>query len=248
MTRRHLLASARRGGVAVERIVLDEDGDALVLALARVHIRLAPCATVEIILRSGAGSLAALEGAGFRVIESVSTPGAITWRVRRRRTLPDLVRPGLRLLVCGLNPSLYSADKGIPFARAGNRFWRAAVVARLVVTERDPFEALRRGIGFTDLVKRATAGTHLLRAGEYRNGVARVEALVQRFRPGAVCFVGLDGWRKAVDRDASSGWIAGGFGGRPAYLMPSTSGRNARVLLPDLVTHLRTAVTGRGSA
>src|SRR5438045_2206721 len=43
--------------------------------------------------------------------------------VRRLRSLPDRVGPDMRLLVCGLNPSLYAADQGVNFARPGNRFW-----------------------------------------------------------------------------------------------------------------------------
>jgi hypothetical protein len=65
--------------------------------------------------------------------------------------------------------------------------------------------------------------------------------LVRLYRPAAVCFVGLDGWRAAVDRRAQPGWISRSFAGRPAYLMPSTSGRNARVTLTTLAAHLRTA-------
>jgi TDG/mug DNA glycosylase family protein len=186
---------------------------------------------------------ALLHGAGFGAVRVESAPDAFWLRLlgRRARRLPDLVRPGLRLLICGLNPSLYSADRGVPFARPGNRFWPAAVRAGLVTRERDPLDAFRRGIGTTDLVKRATASATELRPREYAAGLARVEGLVRRYRPAATCFVGLDGWRCSVDRRAQPGWIAGGFGGRPAYLMPSTSGRNARVPLDELARHLHAA-------
>jgi TDG/mug DNA glycosylase family protein len=39
-------------------------------------------------------------------------------------TLPDLLRPGLRLVVVGINPSLYSVAVGHYYARPGNDFWR----------------------------------------------------------------------------------------------------------------------------
>ncbi len=186
---------------------------------------------------------ALLEGAGFECIRITRLRrGFWLWiRARRARTLSDLVQPGLRLLVCGLNPSLYSADAGIPFARPGNRFWPAARRAGLIVRDRDPLDALRRGIGMTDLVKRATAAAGELLADEYSRGLRRVERLVRLYRPGTTCFVGLEGWRRAVDRTAPPGWIAGGFGGQAAYLMPSTSGRNARVPLSELAAHLRRA-------
>ena len=64
----------------------------------------------------------------------------------------------MRLLVVGLNPSLYSADVGVGYRRPGNRFWPAALGAGLVTRDRDPSHALRvHGVGMTDLVKRATS-------------------------------------------------------------------------------------------
>ena len=90
----------------------------------------------------------------------------------------------------------------------------------------------------TDLVKRATPRADGLTAGEYRTGAARVERLVRWLRPGAVCFVGLAGWRAAIDRGAQPGPQAAGFGGVPAYVMPSTSGLNARTRPDELVAHL----------
>jgi TDG/mug DNA glycosylase family protein len=183
-------------------------------------------------------------GAGFDRVrcEAIGRRDFWLWiEARRARTLPDWIAPGLRLLVCGLNPSLYSADLGLPFARPGNRFWGAARGGGLILRERDLEHALARGIGFTDLVKRATARASALRPAEYAHGLRRVEALVRRFEPGAICFVGLDGWRRAADPRARPGWIAGGFAGRPAYLMPSTSGLNARVSARALAAHLRRA-------
>ncbi len=96
----------------------------------------------------------------------------------RSRSLPDTVGPGMRLLVCGLNPSEYAADAGVGFARPGNRFWPAAIAAGLVVDDRDPMAALERGVGMTDLVKRATPRAAELRNEEYRAGLARVTRLV----------------------------------------------------------------------
>ena len=187
-------------------------------------------------------------GGGFEAIRL--KPLANTFwlgvRARRAHTLPDVVEPGLRLLICGLNPSRYSADVGVPFARPGNRFWPAMRAAKLVACERDVFGAFERGVGFTDIVKRATAGAAELDRKEYISGLRRIEQIVRVCKPGATCFVGLDGWRAAVDRRAQPGWIEAGFGGRPAYLMPSTSGRNARVPLAALSAHLRRAAQGPG--
>jgi TDG/mug DNA glycosylase family protein len=98
------------------------------------------------------------------------------------------------------------------------------------------------GIGMTDLVKRPTPGTRDLDAGEYRAGAERVERLARWLRPTVVLFVGLEGWRAAVDRGARPGRQPVPFGGAPAYVMPSTSGLNAHARLDDLVAHLRAAL------
>lgn len=183
-----------------------------------------------------------VEGAGFAVDDvEVEEEWVRVWG-RRTRTLSDTVGPGMRLLVCGLNPSIYAADAGVGYARPGNRFWPAARAAGLARLDRDPVDALARyGVGMTDLVKRATTGAAELSVAEYREGSARVGRLVRWLRPGAVCFVGLAGWRAAVDRHARPGEQPGGFGGVPAYVMPSTSGANARTPLQDLAGHLRAA-------
>jgi TDG/mug DNA glycosylase family protein len=182
-------------------------------------------------------------GAGFEVT-AFERDRAGEWlhvEVVRARTLPETVRPGLRLLVCGLNPSLHAADAGVGFVTPGNRFWPAALAAGLVTVDRDPWAAVAAGIGMTDLVKRATPRAQELTRDEYRVGLARVERLVRWLQPGAVCFVGLAGWRAAVDRTAVTGEQPDGIGGRPAYVMPSTSGLNARVPLAELTDHLRAA-------
>jgi TDG/mug DNA glycosylase family protein len=145
------------------------------------------------------------------------------------------------MLVCGLNPSPYAARTGIPFGRPGNRFWPAALRAGLLSVARDPRAALERGIGFTDLVKRVTPSARELSRAEYERGLRRLRALVARLDPGAICFIGLEGFRRAVDARAVAGALEGGFAGRPAYLMPSTSGRNARASVEELAAHLRSA-------
>ncbi|HTO08224.1 MAG TPA: methyltransferase domain-containing protein [Myxococcota bacterium] len=183
-----------------------------------------------------------LEGAGFRVRE-VANQERLWLRATRARALPDSVRPGLRALVVGLNPSPAAAATGIAFAGANNRFWPAARRAGWVTRERDRAHALARGIGFTDLVKRVTPGAGALRPAEYRRGLARLQRLVERYRPRSVVFVGLAGFRHAVQATARPGALRGGFAGRPAYLLPSTSGRNARVSLAELARHLRRAAS-----
>lgn len=183
-----------------------------------------------------------LEGAGFDVDAVHRDDDRLHVIATRGRTLPDIVGPGLRLLVCGLNPSLYAADHGVAYGRPGNRFWPAALAAGLVSVARDPWHARRHhGVGFTDLVKRASVGAAELTAAEYRAGAERLDRLVGLLRPRAVACCGLTGWRAAVDRRATAGVQPGRLGGRPVYLLPNPSGLNAHVRVADIAAHLAAA-------
>ena len=177
-----------------------------------------------------------LVGAGFEHDATCSTS-------TRAATLADTVGPDMRLLVCGLNPSVVAADAGYGFAGPTNRFWKAAVAAGVTDRPADPYRALVvHGVGMTDLVKRATPRSAELDASEYRAGAERVRRLVAWLRPDAIAFVGLEGWRAAVSRTARPGWQSDGFAGAPAYVLPSTSGLNARARLEELAGHLRSAL------
>jgi hypothetical protein len=74
--------------------------------------------------------------------------------------------------------------------------------------------------------------------------LARVHRLAAWLRPEAICFVGLAGWRAAIDRKAGAGWQPEPLGGVPAYVMPSTSGLNAATPLTVLADHLGEALAG----
>lgn len=169
-------------------------------------------------------------GAGF------SPAGERLW------TLSDSVAPKMNMLICGLNPSPASADSGVAFARPGNRFWPAMIAAGLATTDRDPVALLAGNrIGMTDIVKRTTRRADELDVDEFEDGLRRVDRLVEWLQPRVVCFVGLAGWRAAIDKRATAGWQERRIGGRRSYLMPSTSGLNASAQLPDLTDHLRRA-------
>ena len=191
-----------------------------------------------------------VRGAGFDVDQrSLAVSGdELRLRAVRARTLADTVGPGMRLLVCGVNPSWYSADAGVGYARPGNRFWPAAMAAGIVTVDRDAVAALvGHGVGMTDFVKRPSRTAAEVTAAEHRRGLERVERLVTWLRPGAVLFTGLSGWRDAVNPKAVGGVQPEAVGGRPAYVMPSTSGLNARTPLADLADHMRTAWALGGS-
>jgi len=119
------------------------------------------------------------------------------------RTVPDLIRPGLDVLFCGINPGLYSGATGHHFARPGNRFWRALHLAGFTRRLIHPWEEhllLEEGLGITNLVARATASAAELTPAELRGGRRRVERKARRYVPRWVAIVGIGAYRTAFGR------------------------------------------------
>jgi TDG/mug DNA glycosylase family protein len=164
-------------------------------------------------------------------------------RAAHGRTVPDLVGPGLRVLLVGINPGLWSGALGLHFANPSNRLWPVLELSgwtprRLRPEETD--ELLAAGIGITNLVRRATARADELTDAEVRSGLPAVEAVAARWQPGRVAFLGLGAYRVATgDRRAVVGPLDRLVGGRPAWLLPNPSGLNAGWQLPRLVDAYR---------
>lgn len=154
------------------------------------------------------------------------------------RTVPDLVRPGLAVLLCGINPSLWSGAVGLHFANPTNRLWPTLhasgwTARRLLPHETD--ELLASGCGVTNLVARSTARADELDDHELRDGLSRVEAVAAEHRPRYVAFLGLTAYRTATgERTAVAGPVDRLVGGRRAWLLPNPSGLNASWQLPRL--------------
>ncbi|HEX2575397.1 MAG TPA: methyltransferase domain-containing protein [Aquihabitans sp.] len=226
------------GGPTVEEVSAPDSGDDLA---GRLFTWWAPDHLADVVA-----------GAGFAVDALKLVPigddhHRIELTATALRALPDHVGPGLRLLCCGLNPSLHAADAGVGYVTGSNRFWRALAAAGLATRDRQPRHLARvDGVGMTDLVQRATPRAADLRPAEYRAGVDRLARLCAWLRPAAVAVVGLVGWRTAVDRRATVGWQPEPLGDTPVYVLPSTSGLNARVPLAELAAHLRAAADDPG--
>ncbi len=133
-------------------------------------------------------------------------PGPADLAAARNRTIPDVLpAPGepLRVLFCGINPSLYSAATGWHFARPGNRFWPALHLSgftprRLAPREQDLLPGY--GLGITNLVARATAQAAELDAAELRAGGERLAALVADRQPRVLAIAGVTAYRTAFAR------------------------------------------------
>ncbi len=147
------------------------------------------------------------------------------------RTLPDLGAPGLRVLLVGINPSLWSGWSGRHFGRPSNRLWttlhEAGLTPRRLAPE-DTAELLAAGIGITNLVARATARADELSDDEIRAGVPGLRELVREWRPRAVAVLGVTAFRVAFGRPkATVGRQPETFEGSLLWVLPNPSGLNA---------------------
>jgi len=154
------------------------------------------------------------------------------------RTVPDLIRPHLKVLFCGINPGLYSGATRHHFARPGNRFWpalHAAGFTQRLVSPWDEQLLLDEGLGITNLVARATATAAELSGEELRAGRRRLERKVAQYRPRWVAVVGIGAYRTAFDRPkAAMGRQQERMRGSGLWVLPNPSGLNANHQLPDL--------------
>ncbi|MFE4820033.1 G/U mismatch-specific DNA glycosylase [Streptomyces sp. NPDC056704] len=149
----------------------------------------------------------------------------------RDRLVPDVVRDGLKVLFCGINPGLMTAATGHHFARPGNRFWpvlhRSGFTPRLMKPS-EQGELPSYGLGITNVVARATARADELSAQEYREGGRLLSAKVERLRPGWLAVVGVTAYRAAFeDRKAVIGPQERTIGDTRVWVLPNPSGLNA---------------------
>jgi double-stranded uracil-DNA glycosylase len=159
------------------------------------------------------------------------------------RTIPDVIAPGLLVLFCGINPSLYSAAVGHHFARPGNRFWRTLHQAGFTERVLSPFEdasLLRHRLGCTNLVHRATARADELTRAELSEGAAALEQRVAELGPDWLAMLGVGAYRSAFGAAAArTGPQPDRVGGARVWLLPNPSGLNAHYQLPDLAAEYR---------
>ncbi|MEM7208562.1 MAG: mismatch-specific DNA-glycosylase [Pseudomonadota bacterium] len=111
-------------------------------------------------------------------------------------TLADYLDHDLRIVSVGLNPSLPSVRDGFYFSGKRNRFWRALNQSNLISHSIEPsvsaMDSLlhKHRIGFTDTVKRPTAGAGDLRVADYREWVPVLEEKLLTYSPAVVWFHG----------------------------------------------------------
>lgn len=156
----------------------------------------------------------------------------------------DLIGRDVRLLFVGINPGLLTAATNTHFCHPTNRFYPALRLAGLIDWQLDPAvgmsddqreNLIRRGIGITNLVNRATARADELGVDELREGARRLTKLVGRFAPSVVAVAGITAYRSAFARPrARLGLQEDDIGGAAMWVIPNPSGLNAHLKTADM--------------
>jgi len=166
----------------------------------------------------------------------------------RDAEVPDLLAgpsdPPTRLLFVGINPGLWTAATQTHFAHPGNRFYpallRAGVIEEPVdaatgMSEQDRERFRARGIGITNLVRRATVKASELTTAELREGGAELVRLVERVRPRVVAVAGITAYRQAFALpQAVPGRQPEPIGPAELWVVPNPSGLNAHETVATL--------------
>lgn len=163
----------------------------------------------------------------------------------RDHEVPDLLPEGdLRLLFVGINPGLWTAAVQTHFAHPGNRFYPALLRAGILLepvdaatgmTDEDRDRFRGRGLGITNLVRRATARASELTRDELRAGGERLHELVERRRPDVVAVLGVTAYRTAFGHPrAVLGRQDEPLAGARLWVLPNPSGLNAHETIASL--------------
>jgi double-stranded uracil-DNA glycosylase len=165
-------------------------------------------------------------------------------------TLPDYLEPNLDIVFVGINPGLYSVQKGHYFARGTSRFWRALSASRLsepirfglnIEMLRPEHDKIlpRFGIGFTDIIKRPTANVRELSPSEFKRWTPLLVEKLRTYTPHIACFHGLMGFRpfaKCIFNSAAPpvhGLHEQTIGATRLFIVPNPSGANAHFTIAD---------------
>ena len=162
----------------------------------------------------------------------------------RDAEVPDLLGPNVRLLFVGINPGLWTAATQTHFAHPVNRFYPALLRAGILLspidaaagmTDADRAAVVARGIGITNLVRRATARADELSAAELRAGGEELRATVERVQPRVVAIAGITAYRSAFGvRRAVLGRQLEPVAGAELWVVPNPSGLNAHETIDSL--------------
>ena len=146
--------------------------------------------------------------------------------------VPDYLRPGLKLVIVGINPGLRSGAARRHYAFRGNHFWPLLYRSGLIpepLTFAEDERVLDYDIGLTNLVARTTRGQEDLTREEMAAGAEELRAKLLRYRPRVVCFNGMGIYQafSGKKKRLALGLQPETLEGMLMYVVPSSSGRTA---------------------
>ncbi len=157
--------------------------------------------------------------------------------------VPDIIGPDLKVLFCGINPSVYSAVVGYHFARPGNRFWPAlhggGFTTQRILAQNDT-DLLALGYGLTNVATRATVAAADLSNDELRADALLLVEKVEFYQPQWLAILGIGAYRVAFDEPrAVIGPQARVIGNTKIWVLPNPSGLNAHYTPAQLAVKFR---------
>ena len=140
--------------------------------------------------------------------------------------LPDVLKPGLKIVFCGTAAGRKSAELGFYYAGNGNKFWKTlfetGLTPRLLMPS-EFSELINWGIGLTDMVKDKSGMDNSLMRSDFKNN-GLVEK-INKYNPRYLCFNG----KKAAKEFYGYDYVEYGLQEKSVndtriFIAPSTSG------------------------
>lgn len=152
--------------------------------------------------------------------------------------VPDVLQPGLTLVLVGTAPSRISAARQAYYANPMNKFWRTLADVGLTPRQLEPHEYPLLpgfGIGLTDVAKRHSGVDAALPGEAWRPGELREK--IARYQPRLVAFTSKRGASETLGLPTGKlpyGQQATRLEGAEVWVLPSTSplGHNYFQLAP----------------
>jgi len=141
--------------------------------------------------------------------------------------LPDVLRPGLRIVFCGTAAGTLSAARGWYYAHPQNKFWRTLHAVGLTPRCLAPAEFAdlsRYGLGLTDIAKHVSGMDKQLPPGAL--GRAACDAMAAKIHvaaPTLLAFTSLTAGRRYLRGEATFGEQPERIGKTRTWVLPSPS-------------------------
>ncbi len=163
-----------------------------------------------------------------------------------------MLRPGLELVLVGINPSSYAVEVGHYFARKQNRFWPAFSQSKLSARVRQGLQRAeltcendqdlpRFGIGLTDFLKIPSSQAAHLKASLFRAHAPEAVQRLKQAAPRVIAFQGMMALKPFLKyglqtkEESRFGLLEARVGASYVWGLPNPSPANATYRLQDFV-------------